>query len=219
LERARLIAEHVHPPWPVDAAVQEEGAGTGEEAPPATMVCGALKDLGATHLWEQTRHLPAAADEEEQPEMDTKGSESRSPTGEHDVIYGAAAARAASRARDHDKRRRRAVARARKERLGRRTVPDQSSVSGYSAALNCSKVEWTEDAEPRRGRERATERGAEAREEPAERRGRWLELDLGECTMEVTEEEPEGGRGGGAPEGAGTKRLLAFRSLEVALRY
>ena len=147
-------------------------------------------------------------------------------------MYGASEARATMRYREHARRRKRAMTRATKERLGRRVVSIEGHGSSYAKAVACSKVRWTEDDLAHRGgRGHApatigigssvddsplpSSRGGRMEQRPR----RWLEMDLGECSIELMSGEipTEIGIAGMGGNGERGKRLLAFRSLEVAL--
>ncbi|KAL3768259.1 hypothetical protein ACHAW5_000012 [Stephanodiscus triporus] len=231
-ERRGLILSAIHPPYPFESDT-EGGAAHGDCEPDDAhldaVVCGALKEVGETHLWEQTRHYYPGGDVdegtsqggEEQAVPDIYDAEGRM-TGE---LYGASEARASFRSQERSRRRKRAMSRATKERLGRRIVSIKEHSASYAKAAACSKVRWTEDDFAHLRREN-TESGPSCADstlppqgERSERPRRWLEMDLGECTIEMVdgEERMKPGRVGGGENGERSKRFLAFRSLEVAL--
>ena len=59
-ERRRLILSAIHPPHPFESEM--DGGAALDDARFDAIVCGALKEVGETHLWEQTRRFPASDD-------------------------------------------------------------------------------------------------------------------------------------------------------------
>lgn len=230
-ERRSLIVTAIHPPYPYESDMErvdnEETALIGDDNDERPVICGALKDVGQIHLWEQTRHFSKCDnDDDDDGPSEDEAEEGRMPGSM--TMYGATVARASLRTQERTRRQKRAMTRATKERLGRRIVSINEHSVPYAKAASCSKVRWTEDDDTRMGRESTPEgssihRSVESPLPPP--RGtraprRWLDMDLGECTIELLVDGKEGTEpcddvGGGNSER--TKQIVAFRSLEVGL--
>jgi hypothetical protein len=74
-ERRQLIISSIHPPYPFEFDMKKKSSGHNlndddeveeeeEEAHLDAIICGALKDIGKIHLFEQTRHYPRVSGEE-----------------------------------------------------------------------------------------------------------------------------------------------------------
>ena len=237
-ERRRLILSAIHPPHPFESEMDGGGAAL-DDAHFDAIVCGALKEVGETHLWEQTRRFPASdggggggEGENSESEEHAVGVPNRSGTEggrgtTTTALYGVSEARASFRSQERARRRKRAMARATRERLGRRIESINEHRASYAKAVACSKVRWTEDDVAHPGMETMDGETRSADSTLPPRRGdrsgqrprKWLEMDLGECTIELVDGEERAGpvEDGGGGNGEGAKRFLAFRSLEVAL--
>mmetsp|Transcript_37872 Transcript_37872/g.66413 ORF Transcript_37872/g.66413 Transcript_37872/m.66413 type:complete len:195 (+) Transcript_37872:666-1250(+) len=90
-ERKELIVSAIHPPYPFETEMKDDHAVTEEDVPHTAVICGALKDIGQTHLWERTRHLPEASDDKEHDGCE-EGVEQNISEGGKEVFYGASAA-------------------------------------------------------------------------------------------------------------------------------
>ena len=114
-ERQQLIISNIHPPHPFELDIKESEVKDKNSKLPAdtahsddddqshsAVICGALKEIGQTHLWEQTRHLPLDTNDVAHEEVpDVLGS---------------------FKSQLLVRRQKRALTRATKERLGRRTM-------------------------------------------------------------------------------------------------
>jgi len=76
--------------------------------------------------------------------------------------------------------------------------------------VKCSKVKWTEHDKTDSEKEDQTVQASQSG-----RQRKWLEIDLGECTIEVADEHAENTKG----EQGKNKKILVFRSLELALKF
>ena len=235
-ERRELIVSTIHPPHPfesevVDDMIDEDVKNDERDLEDVThnaVVCGAVKDFGHTHLWEQTRNLPDTSDNSQ--EDITSNGDDLGETGGKEVIYGVSEARAAYQSQQLLREKKRSLTRATKERLGRRTISTAAEYkAGYAkVVVKCSKVEWTEDDEVVSGKEDDIIGGngvvdsSLPDQQSVQQQRKWLDMDLGECTIELTEDgEHVNGTGKQLNEepNVKTKRFLAFRSLELALNY
>ena len=200
-ERQQLIISNIHPPYPFELNMQESATNgdndnsklLAEAAPSddddqshSAVICGALKEIGQTHLWEQTRHLPLDTNDI----ADEEGPDALGSFKSQQLV----------------RRQKRALTRATKERLGRRTVCLSEHRSQHEMFVKCSKVKWTEHGKSAGEKEGQTEASSRQR--------KWLEMDLGECTIEVADEHIE--KTDKSEQG---KKILAFRSLELALKF
>jgi hypothetical protein len=78
MKRRQLIVTSIHPPYPFEFDNKKKSTGHNiddddeeeEEAHPDAIICGALKNIGKIHLWEQTRHYPRVSGEEGDEEGD-----------------------------------------------------------------------------------------------------------------------------------------------------
>ncbi len=213
-ERRDLIKTALHPPYPFEETEVEDGSNvspptsTTEEECGANIV-GALKEVGLTHLFEQTRHIPKeqqADDVEETKQKNSNGFES---------FLGASETRASFKSQQLERLKKKALRRAEKERLGRRApVLGERNADYYGFGATSGKVKFTEN-DPRPSttnakREAPTGNRLSLQIHDEQERQRWLEFDLGECFLEEEDEE----------SGAREKktRFLAFRSLEMAIK-
>jgi hypothetical protein len=116
--------------------------------------------------------------------------------------------RASLKSQNNKRRQNRAMVRATKERLGRRIVSVNGLKAAYSKAVSCSKVRWTDDDD---------DTHINARQGPR----KWLEMDLGECTIELIDDKEllESNDKARSENDEKVKRILSFRSLEVALMH
>lgn len=229
-ERQQLIISSIHPPHPFESDMTKKGTGhnnddndddNGKEAHLDAIICGALKDVGKIHLWEQTRHYPPAyegedeeegddGDDEEPPAKETEGM--RKIVAAATTMYGTSMTRASLKSQNRNRRQKRAMVRATKERLGRRIVSVNEHKAAYAKAVSCSKVRWTEDDDDTPFTSRQGTAGPQ----------KWLEMDLGECTIELIDDneliEPNNDARNSENDKK-VKRLVSFRSLEVALMH
>lgn len=234
-ERRKLIVSAIHPPYPFESDMNDRDlAAEGdkpaeylseEDVPPNAIICGALKEIGHTHLWEQTRHLPEMGNSDEAEDKEGDWEQNIQAVKGEEIIYGASEARASFQSQQLLALQKKALKRATKERLGRRTISTNGIMGEYAKAF-CSKVKWTEDV-TRVGKEDFTARGALAadssllqNEASGQQERNWLEMDLGECMVELDDdnEQTDAGKGDGK-QNEKTKRFLSFRSLELALNY
>lgn len=230
-ERQQLIISSIHSPHPFESDMTKKGTGhnndddddDGKEAHLDAIICGALKEVGKIHLWEQTRHYPPAYEGEDEEEGDNGDGDDEEPPAEEAegrrkivvaaTMYGTSMTRASLKSQDRNRRQKRAMVRATKERLGRRIVSINEHKAAYAKAVSCSKVRWTEEEDddtPFTSRQSTT--GPQ----------KWLEMDLGECTIELIDDkeliEPNNDARNSENDEK-VKRLLSFRSLEVALMH
>ncbi len=211
-ERRDLVKTAFHPPYPFEEAAAEDGANvsppncTTEEVCGANVV-GALKKVGLTHLFEQTRHIPKERKGdgvEETKQKNSNGFES---------LLGASETRASFKSQQLDRLKKKALRRAEKERLGRRVpVLGERNADYYGFGGISGKVKFTENDPSQSNANRETPTGdrlsLQIHDEPE--RQRLLEFDLGECLLEEEDEESSAGEK--------NTRFLAFRSLEVAIK-
>jgi len=212
-ERRQLIISNIHLPYPFELNMQESttnGDDDNGKLPAETahsdddddqshsaVICGALKEIGQTHLWEQTRHLPSDTNDVADEEVpDALGS---------------------FKSQQLVRRQKRALTRATKERLGRRTMCLSEHRAQHEMFVKCSKVKWTEHDKTDSEKEDQTVAASSSlpcEYDEANRQRKWLEMDLGECTIEVADEHT-----GKTDKSAQGKKILAFRSLELALKF
>lgn len=224
-ERRQLIISSIHPPYPFEFDMKKKSMGHNsnddddeEEAHLDAIICGALKDIGKIHLWEQTRHYPPASGEEGEEEGDDDDEDDEPPAEEAignrntvvvATMFGTSMTRASLKSQNRNRRQKRAMVRATKERLGRRIVSINEHKAAYAKAVSCSKIRWTEDDD---------DTHINARQGPR----KWLEMDLGECTIELIDDkgllEPND-KARESDNDQKVKRILSFRSLEVALMH
>ena len=208
-ERKDLIKSSFHPPYPFEESDINQATANSEEDCSVNVV-GALKQMGLTHLFEQTRHLPKDEKVDDIEEATENKSQSES-------FLGAYEARVSFRSQQLDRMKNKALRRAEKERLGRRTAVAGEKNSDYTGlGTTASKVKLTEEvlslsAKVKREPPIGNKLSLQIFDEPELQR--WIELDLGECFIEETEQESS------SPEtGTGTrKKFMAFRSLEIAI--
>ena len=124
----------------------------------------------------------------------------------------------------------RALRRAIKERTAPRTISDTSMRSEYVDKSNKSKTKWTEyrkeDDIESTDEVQMTDFGSNREDvvqphrlagSPTEQQPNlWLEMDLGQCTVELASENHDTDE---TADEAGTKRILSFRSLELAMQF
>ena len=208
-ERRNLIRTAMHPPYPFDETAVDDGSDVtqptttaGEEC--STNIVGALKEVGLTHLFEQTRLLP------KERQADDVGEIKQNISNGFESFLGASETRASFKSHQLDRLKKKAMRRAEKERLGRRApVLGEKNADYYGFGTVSGKVKLTENesqmsAKAKREPPTGNRLSLQILDEPE--RQRWLELDLGECFLEEVEEEEEKKR-----------RFLAFRSLEMAI--
>jgi len=233
-ERKKLIMSAIHPPYPLESEMNEEEDEEGDEetkdVPHTAILCGALKEFGQTHLWEQTRHLPETNDIQNQHTNSLGAETPMNIIQGGEVIYGASEAHSTLQTQQIRRRQKRALFQATKERLGYRTKHKHAHRAEYAKIAKFSKVQWTQGEISKKGcdgnRKNSTGAGSEdlSCEPPSEEsKSNWLEMDLGECMLEVTNDDFQQSQSGGEEckkvEGQPpTKRFMAFRSLELALR-
>ena len=224
-ERRQIIISSIHPPYPFEFDMKkstghnrnDDDEGQEEEAHLDAIICGALKDIGKIHLWEQARHYPPASGEEGDEEGDDDDDDDEPPAeeaiGKRNTVvvatmFGTSMTRASLKSQNRNRRQKRAMVRATKERLGRRIVSINEHKAAYAKAVSCSKIRWTEDDDTH----------INARQGPR----KWLEMDLGECTIELIDDkgllEPND-KARESENDQKVKRILSFRSLEVALMH
>ena len=250
-ERKQLIISAIHPPHPFEANDIKDGSAEEDKKLPAktptdddyheshsAVICGALKQIGQIHLYEQTRHFfPSdAANENDNDELSNRTSPEQIVDGamKEDGIYGASDAIGSYQSQQRTRRKNRALTRATKERLGRRTVSVQEHRSQYAMMVKCTKVRWTEDNDTANvGRKDGTENTSDMdsvagvlllSHQSRQEKEKYLEMDLGECTIELliddhTQTDQGKASGDNQRESEKKKQFLAFRSLELALRY
>ena len=100
--------------------------------------------------------------------------------------------------------------------------------------VKCTKVRWTEDNDTANvGRKDGTENTSDMNSvagvlllshQSRQEKEKYLEMDLGECTIELliddhTQTDQGKASGANQRESEKKKQFLAFRSLELALRY
>lgn len=218
-ERRNLIMSSIHPPYPFEETDVDDGSEVIQSTANAEEECGvnvvgALKEVGLTHLFEQTRHLfkEATNDLEE-----TKQSNSN----EFESFLGASETRASFKSQQLNRMKKKAMRRAEKERFGRRApVMGEKSAEYYGFGTAAGKVRLTEEDQ---GLTTITKRDApisnmmsvQIQDEPE--RQRWLDFDLGECFLEEIDEDSNQSERKGSAQDKTKKRFLAFRSLEMAI--
>mmetsp|Transcript_37796 Transcript_37796/g.69441 ORF Transcript_37796/g.69441 Transcript_37796/m.69441 type:complete len:187 (+) Transcript_37796:175-735(+) len=149
VEREKLIVSVCYSsPYPFETEMKDDHVvNRGEEdVPHNAVICGALKEIGQTHLWERTRHLPEASDDKQHDECE-EAVEHNIPEGRKEIFYGASAARASFHSQQLIRQQKRVLSRATKERLGRRAISMAAHKAEYSKVVKCSKVKWTEGDE------------------------------------------------------------------------
>lgn len=210
-EREQLIIASTHPPYSLPEMKP------ADDAPSHTaVVCGALKEIGHIHLWERTRYDVDEIDDE-------YGIE-----GVH--VLGSFQSQQLAR------RKKRVLSQASRERLGRRKVSSFDCKSQYAEAIKCSKVKWTEEDDntvQTGGKKESPELlGTSLLKdsptfllqcEESVRQRKWLDLDIGECAIEVVDDQEHTGQGKTKDDEQNEikekKKFLAFRGLELALKY
>ena len=221
-ERRDLIVSSIHPPYPVEDTEADGGLRGNNEAisptedEPCVNIVGGLKEVGLTHLFEQTRHLPKAETNNSVEEDNTNGLE---------TFLGASATRASFRSHQLNRTKTKATRKAEKERFGRRAVVMGEKNANYNSSGMASKVKWTTEAQspcfsnnPRESRNGKLLH-LQISDEPDQQR--WLECDLGECVLEEVKEDDSNrseGPANSSVQKTKQKRILAFRSLELAIR-
>ncbi len=212
-ERRDLIKTAFHPPYPFEEAEAEDGSDVSPPNSTTEEVCGAnimgaLKEVGLTHLFEQTRHITKERrgdDVEETKQKNSNGFES---------LLGASETRASFKSQQLDRLKKKALRRAEKERLGRRApVLGERNADYYGFGGTSGKVKFTENdlcPSTNAKREAPTEDRLSLQIHDELERQRWLEFDLGECLLEEEDEE--------SCAGEKKTRFLAFRSLEMAIK-
>ncbi|KAL7464819.1 hypothetical protein ACHAXS_005145 [Conticribra weissflogii] len=218
-----------------------------QEQPPEAIICGALKPLGSIHLWEQTRHLSEESSHVKVAHYENNDTttmptheEARASSQADETIYGAAEALSEHEAEQLRRRKASALRKATKERIGYRVpkLPEDKAENGYGVS---SKVVWTRGSahEQKHGsgsgvggsssRCSAFSKGSGRPDHflGEEEKQMWLELDLGECVVETTldnvhdnDYDNSGNDANYNKKGPGKKRkrMMAFRSLEIALK-
>lgn len=227
-KRKKLIESSIHPPFPYESDMvdvidgNDDGELSLEEKSTSPLnhhavICGALKEIGQVHLWEQTRHASrpirrlhngneSQMTSKEESIM-THSSQSSGMIGQINsgIIPGVSDLHSVFQSQLQQQLQKRASTRSVKERLGRRTI----SVAEYRAEnapyATCSKVRWTEEQKTNH-RNDGTHK--------------WLEMDIGECMIEVVDDGEQT-----ASESAENtvnekkeKFFLGFRSLEMAIK-
>ena len=187
-ERKRITTNCIHPPFPPADGSEAEEAGTGSpradgstnDEEHTAIICGALRQFGSTHLWEQTAHIR------------NKQSFSASKKS--------------------------AMRQAMKERARPRDILTSEKKSEINDEVggkkNRSKTKWTEGIvsnSPRLNDDYASDEDNQTTQQQSRR---WLEMDIGECTIELTNSSPNE-----ETAEVPTKEMLAFRSLEMALKF
>ncbi len=218
-ERRNLIMSSIHPPYPFEETIVDDGSevnqATAAKEECGVNVVGALKEVGLTHLFEQTRHLPKEEtnDGEERNQSNSNGLE--------ESFLGASETRASFKSQQLDRMKKKAMRKAEKERLGRRApVMGEKNADYYGFGTAVGKVRLTEEEDQslstntKREAPTGTVLSLQIHDEPE--RQRWLEFDLGECFLEEVEEDSNQSEGTSSVQEK-TKRFLAFRSLEIAI--
>ncbi len=208
-ERRDLIVTSIHSPYPFEDTETDGGLGQGNnqaisttEDEPCVNIVGALKEVGMTHLFEQTRHLPKAEINNSVEEDNPNGLE---------TFLGASATRASFRSHQLNRTKTKATRKAEKERCGRRALVMGEKNANYNSSGMASKVKWTTEVQSpcSSNNPRESPNGEllnlQIADEPEQQR--WLECDLGECALEEVKDQK-----------TKQKRILAFRSLELAIR-
>ena len=229
-ERKQIIESYIHPPFPYESDMVDDNddCETSVEKDPSVhppqhhsaVICGALKDVGQIHLWEQTRHVSATVRLLDGNETASTKKDDRM-TNQTQSIFGASAAQSVFQSERRKQLQKRASTRALKERLGRRVVPNAEYRAENAQHATCSKVRWTEEGEitHRHHGENRSEECTADQWEHSESRNKWLEMDIGECMMEVVDDTEQTTLGSaGNIDNAAKKVLLGFRSLEMALK-
>ncbi|KAL3799344.1 hypothetical protein ACHAWO_008455 [Cyclotella atomus] len=112
----------------------------------------------------------------------------------------------------------RTLRKAAKERAGTRTFEKKGDINEETEGkTNTSKAKWTEDCTDNNETSSTLQLHDKAdQDDPAVQQElrHWLELDLGECAVEMPCSNAEEGN-----SDMQSKRILAFRSLELALRF
>ena len=219
-ERRDLIKVAMHPPYPFEETAADDGSGvtqptaTTEEECGANIV-GALKEVGLTHLFEQTRHLP-----KEQQADDVHETKQNNSNGFQSLL-GASETRASFKSQQLDRMKKKAMRKAEKERLGRRApVLGEKNADYYGFGAVAGKVKLTEkdpSSSTNAKREAPTGNSLSLQIHDEPERQRWLEFDLGECFLEEVDEDSNNLEGTGSAQEK-KKRFLAFRSLEMAIK-
>lgn len=216
-ERKQLITSAIHPPYPFEEDAVHDASDVTQptstmEVEHSTNIVGALKEVGLTHLFEQTRHLP----KERQAHDDGETTKQNSSNG-FESFLGASETRASFKTQQLDRLKKKAMRKAEKERLGRRApVLGEKNANYYGFGTASGKVKLTDNdtqlpTKAKREPPTGNRISLQILDEPE--RQRWLEFDLGECILEELVEEGEGGRS----SDQNNRRFLAFRSLEVAI--
>ncbi len=247
-ERKQLIESSIHPPFPYESDMMDgndEDETSFEEhstsMPPQNhhaVICGALKDIGQIHLWEQTRHVSRTVPSRNKYESTMKDkeenimtnlSQSTSMMGVNNcdlegkaMIYGVSEAQSVFQSQHQQQLHKRALARAVKERIGPRTISNAEYRAEYTQIATCSKVRRTEEEEITHDGDE--ERTSTARQwDQSDGLHRWLEMDIGECMIEVVDDDEQTTLE--SVENKMTvnnetkkKFFLGFRSLEMALK-
>jgi hypothetical protein len=213
-ERRDLIVTSIHPPYPFEDTETDVGlsgdnqAISATEDEPCVNIVGALKEVGLTHLFEQTRHLPKAETNNSVEEDSSNGLE---------TFLGASATRASFRSHQLNRTKTKATRKAEKERFGRRAPVMGEKNANYNSSGMASKVKWTTEVQSPclSNNPRESPNGEllnlQIADEPEQQR--WLECDLGECILEEVKEDDLC-----SAKKTKQKRILAFRSLELAIR-
>ncbi|KAL7484426.1 hypothetical protein ACHAW6_010066 [Cyclotella cf. meneghiniana] len=195
----------------------------------SAVICGALRSFGSTHLWEQTCNCPLNKEHHQTMDLETQqlGNVSEGWVAE-DTISDAAEDQKTFQCQRLLQLQKRTLRRAIKERIAPRSLILSDMKSEYADGLgknNRSRAKWTEGCQEIDGRRESNQHIDESPVEeiptqqvatsttPSEL---WLEMDLGECTIEILDDNHEGEA---QTEGTPKKRMLAFRSLELALRF
>eukprot|EP00984_Skeletonema_dohrnii_P024185 scaffold13289_cov82-Skeletonema_dohrnii-CCMP3373.AAC.2 len=217
-ERRELIKTAMHPPYPFEETAADDGSNVAQPTATTEEECGAnivgaLKAIGLTHLFEQTRHLPKehqADDVDETKQNSSNGFQS---------LLGASETRASFKSQQLDRMKKKAMRKAEKERLGRRApVLGEKNADYYGFGAVAGKVKLTEEDRVSTNAKREAPSGnslsLQIHDEPE--RQRWLEFDLGECVLEEIDEDSNNSDGADSAQDK-KKRFLAFRSLEMAI--
>ena len=226
-ERKQLIESTIHPPFPYETDMQcnmsadnevmngnDDGDTSFDEHTTLqphhhAVICGALKDIGQIHLWEQTRNVSGTVlrDGNDATTQEEMTNPTQTTYGDRrGVLFGATEAQSLFQSQQQHQFQQRALGRAIKERLGRRVVSNAEHRAEYTQLATCSKVRWTEEGNDERTHHHLLEQSQASH--------KWIDMDLGECMIEVVDDKTE-------LESVETKKnkvLLGFRSLEMALR-
>ena len=221
-ERSDLIVSSIHPPYPfenTEGLNESRYKSTVKEEHSANIV-GALKEIGMTHLFEQTRHLPSKEKKNDEDEINFSISNGL------ETFLCASETRASFKSQQFNRIKKRAKRMAERERLGRRTPVVDDKNDEYHDSGAAGKVIWTEEEDQRSCRSNTKEvefpnknsgvPSLQIYDEPE--RHRWLELDLGECFLEEELKDDFEISQGSSSFRQTKKRYLAFRSLELAIK-